>query len=1115
MKSSVRLLKEIRKRDGAIVPFDETRIVNAIWKAMRASGEGGESEARRVASAVVKDLRQLVKNTSRDFLPTVEGVQDFVERQLILHNFVKTSKAYILYRQRRSELRREKGEVSKEIRDLTAQSKEYFRNQLSEFVYYSTYSKWLPEKNRRETWVETIDRYLDFMRGHLGDKLAETEYLEVRDYLLNMKALGSMRLLWSAGPAAKKSNVCAYNCAYVAPSKWQDFAEIMYVLMCGTGMGFSVEHQTVELLPIIKRQNGDKVSRFVIPDSREGWADALAHGLETWASGQDVEFDYSKIRPQGSRLKTMGGRASGPEPLRRLLEFARQKMLNRSGRRLSTIDVHDIICKIGEVVVAGGVRRSALISLSDLDDSDMQEAKNGQFYLMHPERSMANNSAVYNEKPALSDFLNEWLNLVKSGSGERGIFNRGSLRSQLPARRWKVVAPEKHSTDPWVPGTNPCVTADTWVMTADGARQVSDLVGRSFAVLINGQPHRSNGFFRTGRKEIFTLRTEHGFSLKATADHQILTVSYRSRKVRRTVWKAVKDLQTGDEIVLHNHQNGTGWNGSGTELEGWLLGNLLGDGNIEKSGKANLDYWGIDRPVMMNYAVAAVKSEVGARNDLTGHMARTGYARVGSMSLGRLAAHYSLAYEHKVVTEEIERGSSDFYRGFLRGWFDADGSVQGNQVKGVSVRLSSCSIENLLAGQRMLARLGIISRLYENRRLAANHELMISGSNLAVFAERINFTSGAKMAKLAEIISHYRRSFNREAFSSPLVSMVPGGETEVFDCQVPGVNAFDGNGLYIHNCGEIILQSKQFCNLSEVVARTEDTEDTLLEKVRVATILGTFQASLTDFPYLSREWKKNCEEEALLGVSITGQWDAKALRRPNTLRKLKEVAIETNRKYAARFGINPSTCITCVKPSGNGSQLFDSSSGMHPRHAPFYIRRVRIESHNPLFQMLKDMGVPHHPEVGQDPAAATTYVLEFPVKAPKGSVYRDDLSSLDQLEYWKIVKENYTEHNPSTTISVSEDEWLRVANWVYENWDIIGGLSFLPRTEHVYRLAPYEAISEEQYNEMVRIFPEIDFAKLVLYEQEDSTTGAKELACVSGVCEIDFPLAIDGQPVVA
>jgi len=268
--------------------------------------------------------------------------------------------------------------------------------------------------------------------------------------------------------------------------------------------------------------------------------------------------------------------------------------------------------------------------------------------------------------------------------------------------------------------------------------------------------------------------------------------------------------------------------------------------------------------------------------------------------------------------------------------------------------------------------------------------------------------------------------------------------------------------------------------------------------------LGTYQATLTKFPYLSKEWKENCDNEALLGVSITGQWDCKAVRNPHTLRRMKEVAIEVNREYAARFGINPSTCITCVKPSGNGSQLFNSSSGMHPRHAPYYIRRIRIEAHNPIFKMMRDLGVPHHPEVGHTADSATTYVLEFPVKAPKSTAYKDTLTAKEQLEYWKMVKENYTEHNPSTTISVGDDEWLEVANWVYENWDMIGGLSFLPRSDHVYRLAPYEEISAERYEEMMKNFPKIDFAKLVLYEMEDSTTGAKELACVSGTCEIDL-----------
>lgn len=283
-----------------------------------------------------------------------------------------------------------------------------------------------------------------------------------------------------------------------------------------------------------------------------------------------------------------------------------------------------------------------------------------------------------------------------------------------------------------------------------------------------------------------------------------------------------------------------------------------------------------------------------------------------------------------------------------------------------------------------------------------------------------------------------------------------------------------------------------------------------MDKVRIATILGTYQASLTHFPYLSKEWKENCEEEALLGVSITGQWDCPALRNPSTFRKLKEVALETNRKYAERLGINRSTAITCVKPSGNGSQLFDSSSGMHPRHSKYYIRRVRVESHNPIFRMLKDAGVPFHPEVGHDLATATTFVLEFPIKSPGKSIYKDDQTAIEQLEYWKMVKENYTEHNPSTTISVGDEEWLKVGNWVYENWDMVGGLSFLPRSNHVYRLAPYEEISAEQYNELASKFPQIDFSKLVLYEYDDTTEVKKELACVSGVCDIDLPVSAPG-----
>ncbi|HEY0979246.1 MAG TPA: ATP cone domain-containing protein, partial [Candidatus Paceibacterota bacterium] len=726
------------KRDGSIVPFESAKIARAIGRALAATGEGEDGSADRVTESVIAALTEKL-HASEVSVPTVEQVQDTVETALMQAGYSATAKAYILYRDRHAKLREDEHSVAPDIKALVAESRQYFPNQLSEFVYYSTYSRWLDEKGRREAWVETVDRYLSFMHENLGNKLSEAEYEEVRSSMLAMKAMGSMRLLWSAGAPARASNVCVYNCSYIAPASWQDFAEIMYVSMCGTGVGFSVERQTVDALPAIMPQTGTVLPEHVIKDSKEGWADALAHGLRTWASGADVAFNYDHIRPRGARLKTMGGRASGPEPLRNLLEFARERMLERQGRRLSTLDVHDLVCKIGEIVVAGGVRRSALISLSDLGDIEMREAKNGQFYLTNPQRAMANNSAVYTEKPSAVAFMEEWLNLAKSGSGERGIFNRGSLKGQLPERRWPLFAP-----DAALSGTNPC--------------------------------------------------------------------------------------------------------------------------------------------------------------------------------------------------------------------------------------------------------------------------------------------------------------------------------------------------------GEIILKSKQFCNLSEVVVRPDDTLETLSDKIRVATILGTYQASLTDFPYLSPEWKKNCEEEALLGVSMTGQWDNAVVRDPQVQRALKEVALETNRIYAARFGINPSTAITAVKPSGNGSQLFDCASGMHPRHAKYYIRRVRIEGHNPLKRLLEDAGVPCVPEVGQTADTATTWVLEFPVKAPEDAAVKGDHSALDQLAYWKMVKEQYCEHNPSVTVTVAEDEWLAVGHWIYEHWDIVGGLSFLPKRDHVYQLAPYEEISKERYLELASTFPDIDFAQLVRYESSDTTT---------------------------
>lgn len=747
--------ESVRKRDGRVVFFDRQKIYNAVYRAMQATGEGELSrDPGNVTDSVIKELEKKFPN---EHIPHIEEIQDIVEESLILSDFPKVAKAYILYRNERSSVRDKVKDVPEHVAQLAQMSKSYFRNPLSEFIYYRSYSRWIEEEGRRETWIETVGRYIDFMKENLGDKLKEKEYEEIREAILKQEVMPSMRLMWSAGKAAKKTNVTAYNCSFIAPSKLEDFAEIMYLSMCGAGVGFSVESQTVGMLPIVKRQTGKMLLTHVIEDSKEGWGNALTHGLKTWFAGHDVKFDYSNLRPAGARLMTMGGRSSGPEPLRALLDFSRSKILTRQGKRLGTVDVHDVVCKIGEVVVMGGVRRTALISLSDLDDEKMRDAKAGKFYLTEPQRAMANNSATYNSKPTAAEFMREWLALAESGSGERGIYNRGGLEKQMPERRFKKF--KKHLA---TSGTNPC--------------------------------------------------------------------------------------------------------------------------------------------------------------------------------------------------------------------------------------------------------------------------------------------------------------------------------------------------------GEIILRSKSFCNLTEVVARAEDTEKTLLRKMELATILGTYQSTLTNFPYLSKEWKQNCDEERLLGVSITGQWDSNVARNPKTLSKMREHAIEVNKEFAKRFGVNRSVSITCVKPSGTVSQLVDASSGMHPRHAKFYIRRVRIAASDSLFQMLKEQKFPYYPEVGQSSESASTYVLEFPVKAPGGSIFKDDLSAIEQLEYWKKVKESYTEHNPSVTISVGNDEWIETSNWLYKNWPILGGLSFLPREDHVYQLAPYEEITEERYKELTAKLPQVDFSYIVTYEKDDQTQGAKELACVSGVCEVELPV---------
>lgn len=754
-------IARVRKRTGKLVDFDTAKIRSAILRAMKAVNQESPDQAAQITASVVQELKN-IKRQFHSFVPDVEGIQDIVERCLMLARRMEVAKAYILYREQRAKFRESTRKVSAQYQALAEESSKYFDSVYSELVYLRSYARWIPAENRRETWIETVDRFINFMRVKAKDAFTDEEYATIRTMILTQQVMPSMRLLQFAGPAAMATNVCAYNCAFIAPSSIRDFSEALYVLMCGTGLGFSVESQCIQQLPQVAIQTGDKIGTHQVADSREGWAEALRVGMECWYSGKDLDFDYSLVRPAGARLKTFGGKSSGPGPLRNLLDFTRDKILKNQGGRLKSIDVHDILCKQGQIVIVGGVRRSAEMSLSDLNDTTMREAKSGYFYINEPQRSMANNSVVYKSKPSNREFLREWLALVDSGSGERGIFNRGGLIETLPTRR----------------------------------------------------------------------------------------------------------------------------------------------------------------------------------------------------------------------LEHLEQ----------------DGYVKNGRIVGI---------------------------------------------------------------------------------------------------------------LGTNPCGEIILKgSGQFCNLSEIICRADDTSTTLAKKLRVATMIGTFQSSLTNFPYLSPKWQKNCESERLLGVSLTGQWDCSAVRSPELLHDLREQAIAVNLEYAKRLKLSPSTAITAVKPSGTVSQLVNCASGMHPRFAPYYIRRIRISANDALCQLLKDQGVPCSPEVGQSFDSATTWVMEFPIKSPEASIYQSQLSAIEQLEYWKTVKCNFTEHNPSVTIYVGDSEWIAVANWVTTNWDFVGGVSFLPKLDTVYQLAPYEEISKERYEELALRVAQVDLAKLPLYELEDQTEVKNEFACVGTNCEL-------------
>lgn len=949
-----------------------------------------------------------------------------------------------------------------------------------QMIHKSRYARFLPEKNRRENWDETVDRYMNFMASHLEKnnnyKMPSSMFKEIRDAIFSHEVMPSMRAMMTAGKAAERDNTCIYNCAFLPVDDAKSFDEAMFVLLCGTGVGFSVERQYVNKLPEIPDEMFQSDTTIVVKDSKEGWAKALRQLLALLYSGEIPKWDLSKLRPAGAPLKTFGGRASGPEPLNDLFRFCVRIFTNAKGRKLTSLECHDVMCKIAEVVVVGGVRRSALISLSNLSDDRMRHAKAGAWWEANVQRALSNNSAVYTERPEVGVFMNEWLSLYESKSGERGIFNREAAR--------KVVQKNGRRDADYDWGCNPCCfTSDMKLLTSEGFKTFGELEGKDFTI-INPEGNTSPGkvWKVNQRKNVakITFLNKDVLPIEATYDHIFKLSNGEECQVKDLVGKRpkrfVKMKRRPDPYCEQDFHAGF----------------ILGDGILTD----------LLNETKMGLTVCIGKND----HDVLKYMGTVGVSDLDKNGHLYTQLNAYVARQYNLPSKKIgERGLPESIRtnNGLMGLYSANGSV----IKTSRVSLKTTDYDQATDLVHVLSDMfGITAYVTTNKSkenefgngtytMQESYDVNIGRYvDIIKFAEEIGFAQKYKQDALINLIN----------VRAPMVkSLECLGEKDIYDFNEPETNWGVVNGVVVHN-SEIILRPYEFCNLSEVVVRDTDTEDDLIRKVRVASWIGTMQSTFTHFPYLRKIWQKNVEEERLLGVSLTGIYDStltnnyKDDKLAGRLEKLRDTVIETNKVFAEALGIPQSVATTCVKPSGTVSELVDAASGIHPRHDPYYFRRIRADNKDPLTKHMISSGVAHEPDVTKPDS---TTIFTFPKKAPKNAVMRSDISSIDHLNLWLAYQRHWTEHKPSVTISVKEEDWPIVGAWVWENFDEISGVSFLPFDGGSYRQAPYETITKEQYDELVNTTPKtIDWDEFI--EMEDNVEGAQTLACTAGGCTI-------------
>ena len=1056
----------IIKRDGRVVSFDIERIEHALTKCFASLSRTPQTSIEELSRRVIN----IITAKSHGTPPTVEGVQDIVEMVLQAAGEFEAAKHYILYRAEHAKKRVERP-VPEYVRQAFAESDQYFPMALQKFQFFDKYSRFNYDLGRRETWVETVDRTVDFLYELAGSRLPVETYERVRRAILEMRSMPSMRMLAMAGAAARRNNIAIYNCSYQPVESIDSFVEALIISMSGCGVGFSVEGRYVENFPRIRRQTNLEVKQFVVEDSAEGWAQALRVGLETWFDGGDVRFDLSQLRSAGAPLRTKGGRASGPEPLRLTLDFVRSRILARQGSYLRSVDAHDMMCSVGNAAVSGGVRRTALISLFDYDDEEMRLSKSGDFERENSQRWNANNSAVWPEGGLTQpEFISQFLEMVQSGRGEPGIFNRQAANAMRPARRQAAEF-----------GANPCVTGDTWVAVADGRGRVrmADLVadGGDVDVFTVKDGHVVIRTMRNPRQTgaqvpVYRVTFADGTYIRATANHRFALLNGGER--------TTLELQPNDALIA------------------------MSVFSYQKRG------------------LPAVR--------------KVAYDQPGSYRMVQFGSFRTS--EHRLIYAKLAVKQSELpiqYR---------DGSAYVTrtcEVCGQSFEVRFSRREQATCGASCAQKLYYKLHGTEQRQQLLQHahaeakvdkrqrQVAIYNDLVFVFGRHPNKHEWAAACKENQVSAEIARSSSpfrswRDlqteslATNHRVVAVELDGDEDVYTGTVDETHTFFSIGTerfdtknraemaYVLSwqCGEIVLRPWQFCNLSAAVARHEDTFESLREKVEVAAIIGTIQSLATHFPGLRPQWQRNCDEERLLGVDITGQMDSPIAQDAGVKERLRGVAVAVNQATAHALGINAAAAITTVKPSGNSSQLLNCSSGLHSRWSPYYIRNVRVAAHSPIFKVLRDASVPMDPENGQSPETANTWVIHFPVKSPDSAVTRKDRTAIGQCEFWLQNKTYWTDHNPSCTITYRPDEVIDLMKWVWEHRDLIGGLSFLPTFDAKYDNMPYVEITREEYERIAATFPEIDFSKVYRYEEEDLTNAAQELACSSGMCEIDL-----------